>query len=100
MAIVAPAPAYGGGDIDAGETVFKSNCAACHPGGQNVIMPEKSLEKAALDTYLNGGRNEASVIKQVTIGKNAMPKFGGRLPDEDIANVAAYVIARSEAGWD
>ena len=29
-------------DIDAGETIFYANCAACHAGGQNVIMPEKT----------------------------------------------------------
>ena len=34
------------GDAGAGESVFSGNCAACHAGGQNVIMPEKTLEKA------------------------------------------------------
>ena len=63
-------------------------------------MPEKTLEKEALEQYLAGGRNEASVIKQVTNGKNAMPAFGGRLSDEDIANVAAYVIKSSSDGWE
>ena len=87
-------------DVEAGETVFNANCAACHAGGQNVIMPEKTLEKEALESYLAGGRNEKAIITQVTNGKNAMPAFGGRLDDEQIANVAAYVIATSEAGWD
>lgn len=63
-------------------------------------MPEKTLEKEALDQYLAGGRKESSVVTQVTNGKNAMPAFGGRLSDDDIANVATYVIATSEAGWD
>ena len=87
-------------DVAAGEQVFNANCAACHAGGQNVIMPDKTLEKEALDQYLAGGRNEAAVITQVTNGKNAMPAFGGRLSDEDIADVAKYVITTSEAGWD
>jgi len=88
------------GDAGAGEQVFNANCAACHAGGQNVIMPEKTLEKAALEQYLAGGRTEAAVITQVTNGKNAMPAFGGRLSDDDIANVATYVIKTSESGWD
>uniref|UniRef100_A0A7S4JXQ2 Cytochrome c-553 n=1 Tax=Odontella aurita TaxID=265563 RepID=A0A7S4JXQ2_9STRA len=87
-------------DVGAGEQVFNANCAACHAGGQNVIMPEKTLEKEALEQYLAGGRNEKAVITQVTNGKNAMPAFGGRLGDDDIANVAAYVISTSESGWD
>ena len=37
---------------------------------------------------------------QVTNGKNAMPAFGGRLSDDDIADVAAYEITTSEAGWE
>ena len=36
---------------------------------------------------------------QVTNGKSVMPAFGGRLSDDDIANVAAYVIKTSSAGW-
>ena len=63
-------------------------------------MPEKTLEKEALESYLAGGRNEKSVMAQVTNGKNAMPAFGGRLGEDEIQNVASYVIATSEAGWD
>jgi len=36
---------------------------------------------------------------QVTNGKNAMPAFGGRLSDEDIENVATYVITTAKNGW-
>nr|AAO43197.1 cytochrome c6 precursor [Phaeodactylum tricornutum]BAC54097.1 precursor cytochrome c6 [Phaeodactylum tricornutum] len=98
-AVIAAAPALAG-DVGAGEQIFNANCAACHAGGQNVIMPEKTLEKEALDQYLAGGRTEKSIISQVTGGKNAMPAFGGRLSDEEIANVAAYVLASAEAGWE
>jgi len=91
-------PAFAG-DSAAGESVFSGNCAACHAGGQNVIMPEKTLEQDALEEYLDGGFNEKAVMKQVTNGKGAMPAFGGRLSDEDIANVASYVIKSASAGW-
>mmetsp|Transcript_27332 Transcript_27332/g.58476 ORF Transcript_27332/g.58476 Transcript_27332/m.58476 type:complete len:132 (+) Transcript_27332:555-950(+) len=96
---VAVSPAVAA-NVGEGETIFNGNCAACHAGGQNVIMPDKTLEKEALESYLTGGRNEAAVRTQVTNGKNAMPAFGGRLSDEDIANVAAYVIQTSEEGWE
>ena len=67
------------GDLVAGESVFSGNCKACHIGGQNIIMPEKTLQQAALEEYLDGGANEAAVRKQVTNGKNAMPAFGGSM---------------------
>lgn len=55
----------------------------------------------ALQQYLDGGFSEAAVVKQVTNGKNAMPAFGGRLSDADIANVAAFVISNAKAdGWE
>ena len=63
-------------------------------------MPDKTLEKEALEQYLAGGRNEKAIITQVTNGKNAMPAFGGRLGDDDIANVAAFVMKSSEEGWE
>jgi len=88
------------GDVGEGQKVFDANCAACHAGGQNVIVAEKTLEKAALDQYLAGGRSEASIIMQATNGKNAMPAFGDRLSEDEIKNVASYVIATSEKGWD
>ena len=99
LAVGVATPAFAA-DVGAGEQIFNANCAACHAGGQNVIMPEKTLEKEALEAYLAGGRNANSVITQVTNGKNAMPAFGGRLSDEDIANVAAYVISTSDSGWE
>lgn len=88
------------GNVAAGEQIFNQNCAACHAGGQNVIMPEKTLEKGNLEQYLFGGRNQDAIMYQVTNGKNAMPAFGGRLLDDDIQNVAAFVMTRSEIGWD
>ena len=62
---------------------------------------EKTLKKEALDQYLDGGRKESSVVTQVTNGKNAMPAFGGRLSDEEIGDVAAYVIDQANGDkWD
>ena len=57
--------------------------------------------RQALEEYLDGGFNEKAVMKQVTNGKNAMPAFGGRLSDEEIGDVAAYVIDQANGDkWD
>jgi cytochrome c6 len=85
-------------DIESGERIFTANCAACHAGGNNVIMPEKTLRKDALET--NGMNSISAITYQVTNGKNAMPAFGGRLSDTDIEDVANYVLSQSEKGWD
>ena len=92
------APAFAG-DASNGAQIFSANCAACHAGGNNVIQNEKTLRKEALEQYLEGGYKESSIIYQVTNGKNAMPAFGGRLDEDEIKNVAAYVFDQSTK-WD
>jgi cytochrome c6 len=80
-----------------GAKLFNANCAACHTGGNNVILAKKTLKKEALEKY---GMASLDAIKtQVTNGKNAMPSFRGRLNDTQIEDVATYVLEQSEQGW-
>ncbi len=94
LATVAPAQAA---DLAAGANIFTANCSGCHLGGKNVIMPDKTLQKAALEKYTMNSIE--AITTQVTNGKGAMPAFKGRLTDEQIGNVAAYVLDKSEKGW-
>lgn len=83
-------------DTAAGATIFNNNCAACHAGGNNVVMSQKTLKKDALEKF---GMNSLDAIKtQVKNGKSAMPAFK-RFSDEEVENVAAYVLQQSENGW-
>ncbi|CAM9098244.1 unnamed protein product [Choristocarpus tenellus] len=85
-------------DIQNGEGIFTANCTACHAGGNNVVMIDKTLQKEAL--VKNEMNSIKAIMYQVTNGKNAMPAFGGRLSDTDIEDAANYVLGKSEAGWD
>lgn len=85
-------------DFINGENIFLLNCSACHAGGNNVVVTEKTLKKDILKR--NGMDNSEAVTYQVTNGKNAMPAFGGRLSDKDIEDVALYVLMKSEKGWE
>lgn len=84
-------------DIEAGEQIFNANCSACHAGGNNAIVAEKTLQKEVLAD--NGMNSVNAITNQVTNGKGAMPAFGGRLDSDDIENVANYVLSQSEKGW-
>nr|YP_011006767.1 cytochrome c6 [Hedophyllum nigripes]WAM63912.1 cytochrome c6 [Hedophyllum nigripes] len=84
-------------DINNGENVFTANCSACHAGGNNVIMPEKTLKKDKLSE--NQMNTVSAITYQVTNGKNAMPAFGGRLAETDIEDVANFVLSQSEKDW-
>nr|UNJ15434.1 cytochrome c553 [Cyanidioschyzonaceae sp. 1] len=83
-------------DLAHGEQIFSANCAACHAGGNNVIMPEKTLKLDALEA--NQMNNVEAISYQVRNGKNAMPSFS-RLSDNDIDDVANYVLAQAKKGW-
>lgn len=84
-------------DLGDGAKVFSANCAACHVGGGNMVNPAKTLKKADLEKYEMASLE--AIMSQVKNGKAAMPAFGGRLTDEQIENVASYVLDQSEKGW-
>jgi cytochrome c553 len=77
----------GEGDAAAGEAVFADNCGSCHTleeaGTSGTIGP--NLDESTLD--------QAAVVEQVTNGGGEMPPFGGQLSEEEIQNVAAFVVA-------
>jgi uncharacterized membrane protein len=80
----APSPAA----VERGRVVFASaGCAGCHTladaGATGSVGP--SLDAAAPSSAL--------VVERVTNGQGGMPSFRGRLTDEEIADVGAYVAA-------
>ncbi|NEQ82008.1 MAG: c-type cytochrome [Moorea sp. SIO2I5] len=85
------------GDAPQGAQVFSQNCAACHIGGNNVIMANKTLKKPVLKRYKM--YDLESIKTQVTNGKNAMPSFNKKLTEEQIENVATYVLLQADNDW-
>jgi cytochrome c553 len=77
----------GGGDAAAGEAVFTANCGSCHTleeaGTSGTVGP--NLDEVTLDVD--------AVVEQVENGGGAMPAFSGQLSEEEIADVAAFVVA-------
>ena len=82
-----------GGDAEAGTAVFEeAGCGGCHTleaaGSSGSIGP--NLDDSQPDTAL--------VVDRVTNGAGAMPAFGDRLSEEEIQNVAAYVVESTGGG--
>jgi len=82
----ASAPSSGAaGDAQAGATVYASSCAACHgQKGEGAIGP--TLQNLSL-----GADEIATIIRDGKAG-TAMPPFGSMLGDQDIQNLAAFVL--------
>ncbi|CAD0229360.1 MULTISPECIES: cytochrome c6 PetJ [Planktothrix] len=97
VAILTFVPNAFAANLENGAKVFSANCASCHAGGKNLVNGAKTLKKADLEKY---GMYDVEKIKtQVTNGKGAMPGFKGRLKDDQIADVAAYVLAQADQDW-
>jgi cytochrome c6 len=84
-------------DTANGAKVFSANCAACHMGGRNVVAAGKTLKQDALEKYSMNSLE--AIVNQVKNGKNAMPAFKNRLNDQQIEDVAAYVLEQAEKDW-
>jgi mono/diheme cytochrome c family protein len=78
------------GDPTAGKALFlKSGCTGCHTlaDAKSTGTVGPNLDQAKPDFRLATAR--------VTLGKNAMPPFKGQLSDQQIADVASYVVKAS-----
>ena len=78
----------GEGDATAGKAVFMSaGCGGCHTleaaGSSGQVGPNLDDAKPSLEL----------AVQRVTNGMGAMPSFKGQLSEDDIKNVAAYVVA-------
>ena len=96
-----PASALSSPDPEHGAQLFSTNCAGCHMGGGNVISASRTLSQTDLQAHLESyGMDPLEAIEhQIENGKNAMPAYEGKLSDQDIADVAAYVESQAEQGW-
>jgi mono/diheme cytochrome c family protein len=86
-----PAGGGGQGDAAAGEEVFAANgCGSCHvleaAGASGSIGP--NLDESQPDHEL--------VVERVTNGSGAMPAFGDSLSEQQIQDVAAYVVQSTQ----
>jgi mono/diheme cytochrome c family protein len=75
------------GDPVAGKALFlKSGCVGCHTlaDAKSTGTVGPNLDQAKPDYRLATAR--------VTLGKGAMPSFKGQLSDQQIADVASYVV--------
>jgi cytochrome c oxidase cbb3-type subunit 3 len=75
-----------------GETLYRAyNCVGCHANGGGGMGPPLMDDK-----WIYGG-DAANVVATILEGRpNGMPSFAGRIPEDQVWEIAAYV--RSMAG--
>lgn len=84
----APAAAVAGRD---GRNLFQQHCAVCHPGGGNIINPQKGLDRATL-----AANNIDTVGAIVAImrqpGPGMTPFDEATLSEPDAALIAEFIL--------
>ena len=85
---------------DTGESLFKANCSACHPDGDNILNHKKTLHRA--DREANNIFTAEDIIKKM---RNPGPapthpqEWAGmkmfdkdKISDEDALKIANYIL--------
>ncbi len=89
-ATVAPAADGTGaaGDVQAGADLYAANCAACHgQKGEGGIAPSLASLQLTADEIV-------AIVRDGKQGdEGAMPPFGSRLSDQEVQNLAAFVLS-------
>ena len=83
----------------AGRRIFERKCASCHaPNGDGKTIVAGHFPYANLiDGKWRSDGSAAAIEHQIRDGKDPMPKFEGKLTDEEIRQTVAYVQALSRA---
>jgi cytochrome c oxidase cbb3-type subunit 3 len=89
---VRAAPYYGNADaVITGKRLFQQyNCSGCHSNGGGGMGPDL-LD----DVWIYGGRLEQIHQTLVDGRPNGMPSWGGKVPDEQLWQLSAYVRSMS-----
>ena len=78
-------------------TLFTNNCAGCHINGGNIVRRGKNLKSKTLQKF---GMDSVDAIAQlVKNGQSAMPAYKGRLTEQQIVDVSAYVLEQAKRNW-
>jgi len=74
-----------------GESAFNEYCMACHPGGNNIFNPAKTLHKNDLDAH--NIKNPEDIVKIMRNPGPQMTQFGkDDIPDNVAKEIAEYVL--------
>jgi cytochrome c6 len=84
-------------ELAVGESLFTTNCAACHANGGNIIRRGKNLKQKAM--VRNGYGEVDAIALLITQGKGAMPAYADRLSEGEIEAIAQYTHQKATTSW-
>ncbi|MEZ5340652.1 MAG: cytochrome c [Acidimicrobiales bacterium] len=79
-------PAGADAELVAGQNLYGRNCASCHGGDGSGALGPKFSGGHLVEKYPDPA-DQLAVIEE---GRSAMPAFGERLTDEELAAIVRY----------
>ncbi len=76
------------GDAEAGAALYRRYCGMCHSTEAGVKIVGPSLHGEMKGPH---AKTAAQVRAQTEVGKGLMPSFKGKLDDQEMLNLIAYV---------
>jgi cytochrome c6 len=75
-----------------GQAIFQEQCVGCH-GSDGKAQTDMGKKVHAADLTSGGvqGQNDSKLENTIKSGKQKMPAFDGKLSDDEIHSVVAYV---------
>ena len=76
------------GDPEAGAALYRRYCGMCHSTEAGIKIVGPSLYGEMKGPH---GKTAAQVRAQTEVGKGLMPSFKGKLDDQEMLNLLAYI---------
>jgi mono/diheme cytochrome c family protein len=88
------------GDLAAGQRIFQRKCASCHNtnGDGKTVTGGRFRYANLIDGVWRSDGSAEAIELQIRRGRDPMPKFEGKLTDEEIRQTVAYVLELSRSG--
>ncbi len=86
-------------DLMAGKMIYERKCATCHgvSGDGKTITASRYFYANLIDGRWRSDGSPAAIERQIRRGHDPMPRFEGKLTDEEIRQTAAFVLELSHA---
>ena len=80
-------------DLAAGQRIFERKCASCHNsnGDGKTITAGRFPYANLVDGVWRSDGSDGAIERQIRQGHDPMPKFEGKLTDEEIRQTVTYV---------
>lgn len=81
-------------DLAAGRMIYERKCVSCHgkSGDGKTVTASRYPFANLIDGVWRSDGSQEALERQIRFGHDPMPRFEGKLTDEEIRQTAAFVL--------